>query len=207
MPSDLVLVTTRSFGTGAADPAAELRGAGLDVVRGDPAHDPAQLGGPLERAVAWIAGAAPIGADLLDLAPRLRVLARFGTGVDAVDVAAAAARDVVVTRTPGANADSVADHAVTLMLAALRHLVAADRAVRAGSWRAPARGRELGALTVGIVGYGAVGRGVGAPRGSRLRRAGAGPRPVPRHRGRRGARGARRARRGLRRRLPAPAGR
>ena len=75
----------------------------------------------------------------LDRAPRLRVIARFGTGVDAVDVRAAAERGVVVTRTPGANADSVADHAVALMLAALRDVVAADAAARAGDWRAAPR--------------------------------------------------------------------
>jgi D-3-phosphoglycerate dehydrogenase len=155
-----VVVTSRSFGTGEADPAAELRAAGLDVLRADPAHEPSALAEPLRRAVGWIAGAAPVGAGHLALAPRLRVLARFGTGTDAVDLGAAAQRDVVVARTPGANAESVADHAVLLMLAALRHLVAADRAARGGEWAAPARGRELGACTVGIVGLGAVGRGV-----------------------------------------------
>jgi len=160
MPSDLVLVTTRSFGTGDVDPGARLRAAGLEVVAGDPGHDPAALAEPLARAVGWIAGTGPVAAEQLELAPRLRVLARFGTGTDAVDLAAAAARGVVVARTPGANAESVADHAVALMLAALRHVVAADRAVRGGDWRAPAPGRELGALTVGLVGYGAVGRGV-----------------------------------------------
>jgi D-3-phosphoglycerate dehydrogenase / 2-oxoglutarate reductase len=157
---DVVLVTPWSFGSGDADPEAELRAAGLDVVRGEPDHDLAALAEPLGRAVAWIASASPVRAEHLDAAPRLRVIARFGTGTDAVDLAAAAARGIVVARTPGANAESVADHAVGLMLAALRHLVAADRAVRAGEWRPPARGRELGALTVGIVGYGAVGRAV-----------------------------------------------
>jgi D-3-phosphoglycerate dehydrogenase / 2-oxoglutarate reductase len=155
-----VVVTSRSFGSGDADPAAELRAAGFEVLRGDPAHTPGALAHPLAAAVGWIAGAAPVRAEHLALAPRLRVLARFGTGTDAVDLGAAAERGVVVARTPGANAESVADHAVALMLAALRHVVAADRAAREGEWAAPARGRELGALTVGIVGFGAVGRGV-----------------------------------------------
>jgi D-3-phosphoglycerate dehydrogenase / 2-oxoglutarate reductase len=161
MSSDVVLVTPRAFGAGDADPEAGLRAAGLDVVRGAPDHDLAALADALGRAVAWIAGAAPVRAEHLDAAPRLRIIARFGTGTDAVDLAAAAARGIVVARTPGANAESVADHAVGLMLAALRHVVAADRAVRAGEWKLAARGRELGALTVGIVGYGAVGRAVG----------------------------------------------
>ena len=160
MSSDVVLVTSRSFGSGDADPAAALRDAGFQVVPGDPAHDPAALAGSLADAVGWIAGTGPIGAAQLDLAPRLRVIARFGTGTDAVDVATAEARGIAVARTPGANAASVADFAVALMLAALRQLVAGDRQVRDGDWSLPTRGRELGALTVGIVGLGAVGRGV-----------------------------------------------
>jgi D-3-phosphoglycerate dehydrogenase / 2-oxoglutarate reductase len=154
-----VLVTTRSFGAGDADPAGVLAAAGLRVVPGPVDHDPAALAELLGDAVAWIAGTAPITARHLDFAPRLRVVARYGTGVDAVDLHAARARGIVVTNTPGANAEAVADHTVALMLAALRHVVDQDQAVRAGRWQAQP-GRELGALTVGLVGFGAVGRGV-----------------------------------------------
>jgi len=90
---------------------------------------------------------------------RLKIVARYGTGCDSVDLAAAARRGVIVTNTPGANAEAVADHTIGLMLAALRHLVAGDRASREGI-RPPLRGRELGALTVGIVGFGSIGRAV-----------------------------------------------
>ena len=106
---------------------------------GDPAHDP-PLPSRWPTPSAGSPASAPITAEHLDLAPRLRVIARFGTGVDAVDLRAAAERGVVVARTPGANAESVADHAVALMLAALRDLVAGDAAARAGEWRAPAAG-------------------------------------------------------------------
>jgi len=159
MPADVV-VTSRSFASGDVDTAEPLRQAGLTVATADPGHDPADLAGPLSGAVAWIAGTGAIDAPLLDLAPGLRVIARYGTGTDAVDLEAAAARDVVVTRTPGANADSVADHTVALMLTVLRGTVAGDRSVRAGQWSQPAPGRELGALTVGLLGFGAVGRAV-----------------------------------------------
>ena len=64
-----------------------------------------------------------------------------------------------MTNTPGANADAVADHAVGLMLAALRFIPDGDRRVRAGDWSVR-RGRELGAATVGIVGFGRIGQGV-----------------------------------------------
>jgi D-3-phosphoglycerate dehydrogenase / 2-oxoglutarate reductase len=154
-----VVVTARSFGSGDADPAGLLQKAGLRVTHADPAHDHAALEETLSAAVAWIAGTSPIDDRHLDVAPNLRIVARYGTGYDSVDLAAAARRGVIVTNTPGANAEAVADHTIGLMLAALRHLVAGDRASREGA-RPPLRGRELGALTVGIVGFGSIGRAV-----------------------------------------------
>jgi D-3-phosphoglycerate dehydrogenase len=154
-----VVVTTRSFGSGNADPGRLLEEAGLEVVRADPDHDYGDLAGPLAEAVAWIPGTSPVTARHLGLAPNLKVVARYGTGYDSVDLTAAQERGIVVTNTPGANVEAVADHAVGLMLASLRHIVAGDRAVRDGA-RPPLRGRELGALTVGIVGFGGIGRAV-----------------------------------------------
>ena len=159
MTGGTVVVTSRSFAVGDAAPALALRDAGLQVVRADPRHHPANLAEPLADAVAWIAGTAPVTAELLDLAPGLRVLARYGVGVDAVDVAAATGRGLWVTNTPGANTDAVADFAVALMLDALRHVTASATAVARGDWRVR-RGRELGALTVGIIGLGRIGQAV-----------------------------------------------
>jgi D-3-phosphoglycerate dehydrogenase / 2-oxoglutarate reductase len=154
-----VVVTARSFGSGDADPAGLLQKVGLRVANADPAHDQAVLEETLSAAVAWIAGTSPIDDRHLAAAPKLKIVARYGTGYDSVDLAAAARRGVIVTNTPGANAEAVADHTVGLMLATLRHLVAGDRASRDGI-RLPLRGRELGALTVGIVGFGIIGRAV-----------------------------------------------
>jgi D-3-phosphoglycerate dehydrogenase len=155
----VVLVTARSFGSGTADPAKLLKSAGLRVVRAAADHDPDALREPLAAAGAWIAGTAPIRERHLSLAPNLKVIARYGTGVDSVDLAAAGRRGIAVTNTPGANTGAVADHAVGLMIAALRHFLAGDRAVRSGE-RPALRGRELGALTVGLVGFGNIGRAV-----------------------------------------------
>jgi D-3-phosphoglycerate dehydrogenase len=154
-----VAVTTRSFGSGDADPAGLLRKAGLRVTHADPAHGHAALEETLSVAVAWIAGTSPIDDRHLAAAPNLKIVARHGTGYDSVDLAAAARRGVIVTNTPGANAEAVADHTLGLMLAALRHLVAGDRASHEGV-RPLLRGRELGALTVGIIGCGSIGRAV-----------------------------------------------
>jgi len=152
-------VTSRSFSTGTYDLVARLQAAGLDVTRGPAGHDLSALGEALGRAVGWIAGTGPITAEHLDRAPRLRVLARYGVGVEAVDLAAAAARGVVVTNTPGANSAAVADHALALLLARVRDVSPGDRRVRMGDWSVR-RGRELGSLTVGVLGFGRIGQGV-----------------------------------------------
>lgn len=157
----VVLVTSRSFGSGSVDPAQALRDRGLTVERGPAHHGLDELADSLRRAVAWIAGTGPVTAAHLELAEHLRVVSRYGVGCDAVDVAAATRRGILVSNTPGANTDAVADHALALMLDALRHVSAGDRAVRTGDWRA-LPGRELGALTVGIVGFGRIGRSVAA---------------------------------------------
>lgn len=152
-----VVVTSRSFSSGDADPEGFLEDAGLEVVRADPGHDHEALAGPLTKAVAWIAGTPPVEDRHLDMAPRLKIVARYGAGVDSVDVAAASERNVIVTNTPGANTEAVADHAIGLMLAALRHVVDGDRAVRRGEHPSLC-GRELGYLTIGLVGFGNIGR-------------------------------------------------
>ncbi|MGH2429786.1 MAG: phosphoglycerate dehydrogenase [Candidatus Limnocylindria bacterium] len=154
-----VLVTTRSFGAGDEDPEALLRAAGLSVVRGDPGHELVMLLPHLARAEGWIAGTAPIGAVHLEAAPMLRIVARYGVGVDSIDLDAARRRGVAVTNTPGANTEAVADLTIGVALAALRGIVEGDRAVRAGDWSGMV-GRELGECTVGIVGYGQIGRAV-----------------------------------------------
>ena len=160
-PSPLVLVTSRSFSTGDLDLAGELTAAGCRIVTGPSSHHLDVLEPLLADATAWIAGTGPVTAAHLDAAPGLRIVARYGVGVEAVDLAAAAERGVLVTNTPGANTGAVADHALALVLAALRDVAAGDRGVRAGRW-AVQRTRELGALTVGIVGLGRIGRAVAA---------------------------------------------
>jgi D-3-phosphoglycerate dehydrogenase len=157
----VVLVTSRSFSSGDLDVAGELRAAGCRLVRGPSDHDLGLLRPLLASATAWIAGAGPVTAGHLDAAPALQIVARYGVGVDAVHLAAAAERGVLVTNTPGANTGAVADHTLALMLAALRDVAAGDRAVRAGQWTVR-RSRQLGGLTVGIVGLGRIGREVAA---------------------------------------------
>ena len=157
MTGGTVVVTARSYSGGSVDVESRLVEAGVRVVRGPVDHDPEQLRELLADAVGWIAGTARVEAHHLDAAPALRVVARYGVGVDSVDLAAAAERDVLVTNTPGANSTAVAEHALALLLAALRHVVRDDRHVRAGD-TSVTRARELTGLRVGIVGLGRIGR-------------------------------------------------
>jgi phosphoglycerate dehydrogenase-like enzyme len=104
------------------------------------------------------------GADLLQ-ATQLRLVHKFGAGVNTIDVDTATKQGVAVANMPGANAPSVAEGAVLLMLATLRRLPALDRATREGrGWPSdPALGetvRDIGACTVGLVGYGNIAKHV-----------------------------------------------
>src|SRR5580765_4595608 len=108
-----------------------------------------------------VRSATKVDASLLDAAPQLRIVARAGTGVDNVDVAAASARGILVVNAPGANSISVAEHACALMLALARSVPAADRAMKDGRWeKRRFVGNELRGKTLGIVGLGRIGQEV-----------------------------------------------
>ena len=109
----------------------------------------------------------PVDAALIAAAPRLRVISSCSVGLDHVDVAAASARGIPVGHTPGVLTETTADLTLTLMLAAARRIVEADRFVREGAWTPERRwepdmllGRDLHGATVGLVGLGAIGQAV-----------------------------------------------
>lgn len=154
-----VLVTSRSFSSGTLNLVQQLQESGLHVVRAATDHDPEALRQPLLHAVAWIAGTAPITVQHFAMAPHLRVVARYGVGIDVVDLAAARAAEVVVTNTPGANSDAVAEHAISLLMATLRAIPSGNARVRCGDWSVT-RGRQLAGSVAGVVGFGRIGHGV-----------------------------------------------
>ncbi|RBI86704.1 2-hydroxyacid dehydrogenase [Rhodosalinus halophilus] len=104
---------------------------------------------------------APLGAPEMDLMPNLRIIAGFGVGYDMIDVAAARARGIVVTHTPGVLDSDVANLGLLLLLAASRDLIRADAHVRSGQWATSGPlplTRTIEGATVGIVGLGRIGR-------------------------------------------------
>lgn len=108
---------------------------------------------------AMIAGGELLSAELLGLARRLRVIARTGVGYDAIDVAAATARGIVVAITPGTNHGSVAEQTFALLLALTRNIVNNDRKIRNGDYDRSIV-TELRGKTLGLVGLGRIGRAV-----------------------------------------------
>lgn len=110
-----------------------------------------------------VRSATTVTEALLAAAPRLKVIGRAGMGVDNVDVAAATQRGVIVMNTPAANSVATAEQTIALMLAATRHIPSAHRAVAEGRWsRSEYAGTELSGKTLGIVGFGRIGRLVAA---------------------------------------------
>lgn len=105
-----------------------------------------------------------IDGELLDAAPRLRVVAQMGVGYDNIDVAAATQRGVIVTNTPGVLDETTADLTFALLMALARRLPEGERAVREGTWPSwrPAwlLGKDVHDATLGIVGMGAIGTAV-----------------------------------------------
>lgn len=105
----------------------------------------------------WLAGDDRISRAVLQAAlPRLKVIAKWGTGTDSIDRAAAVDLGVPVLNSPGAFADAVAEVAFGLILMLTRHLAEIDRAIRAGGWPKP-QGIELRGATLGMIGRGAIG--------------------------------------------------
>lgn len=135
--------------------------AGLEVVYPPGAMslmDPKVLLEHLDGVSAVLAGMEPFNREVLE-ASNLRVIARAGVGYDAVDMAAATERGVVVTITPGTNEVSVAEQTLALMLGVMRGFPDRDREVRCGMWKRVPLPRLAGKI-LGLVGLGRTGRAV-----------------------------------------------
>jgi D-3-phosphoglycerate dehydrogenase len=107
----------------------------------------------------YIAGLDTINRQVIETADRLKVIARYGVGVDAVDLGAARERGIIVTNTPGANSGSVAELAVGLMISLARNITTAAQATRSGQWPR-LKGLSLDNKIVGLLGFGAIGQQV-----------------------------------------------
>lgn len=148
-----------------ADPIAEpglaiLEQAGEVLVR--PGLSPQELAdaaGDVDAIV--VRSGAKVTAEVIDAAKRLKVIARAGVGVDNIDVDAATRRGVLVVNSPAGNTLAAAEHTIALLLAAARNIPQAQAAMRSGRWdRSMFMGRQVLGKTLGIVGFGRIGREV-----------------------------------------------
>jgi D-3-phosphoglycerate dehydrogenase len=154
-----ILVTPTSYGKNDSRLKTELEAQVGEVIY-NPTGKPLtsmEIAKLLPGIDGYLAGLDGIDANALEKADRLKVIARYGVGVDNVDLSAARKKGIVVTNTPGANSVSVAELAVGLMLALARQIPEAVEAVHQGKWPRYS-GVSLEGKTIGILGLGAIGK-------------------------------------------------
>ena len=154
-----VLTTPRSYGK--TDPAVfeMLEEAGIEVIRNSSGSifTKEQMIESIADCDGVIVGVDPMDADVIAAAPKLKAIAKYGVGVDNIDLEAAKARGIKVSVTVGANSEAVADYAFALLMAAARKLTLIDRECREGNWKKITT-RDVSRGTIGIAGMGAIGK-------------------------------------------------
>ncbi|MDR3363251.1 MAG: phosphoglycerate dehydrogenase [Desulfovibrio sp.] len=154
-----ILVTPRSFGKDNPELFDVLRDAGLTVIRNETGGilSADQMREMIAGCQGVIVGVDPLNAEVLAAAPQLRAVAKYGVGLDNIDLKYCEQRGIAVSRTVGANSNAVADYAFALMLAVARKVTLIDRRCREKDWN-KITGSDVYGKTLGIVGLGAVGR-------------------------------------------------
>ena len=146
----------------------KLSEAGLRALKDSPHLDvdyrPGLSPEELRKAIAEAEGlvirsGTKVSSDILEAAPKLRVIGRAGIGVDNVDVPAASKRGIIVMNTPTGNAVTTAEHAISLLFSLARRIPQATASMKAGKWeKSRFQGREMSGKTLGILGLGNIGR-------------------------------------------------
>lgn len=155
-----ILVTPTSFKKPQNDKArAKLEAFADEVVYNEYGRplEPHEVKEMLQDCDGYIAGLDYITAEALEGADSLKVISRYGAGVDRVDLDAAKAKEITVTNTPGTNSIAVCELAFALILSLARAIPRLDSAVKNGQWPRN-NGVELNGKTLGIVGFGAIGK-------------------------------------------------
>lgn len=156
-----ILTTPRSYGKNMPELFEQLEAAGYEVIKNP-------TGGIIEKETmkelvkdvsGIIVGVDPLDAEVLACAPKLRAIAKYGVGVDNIDLDYCKEHGIKVSRTVGANSEAVADYAMTLIMAVARKAVMIDRKCRAKDWGKIST-RDVSGATLGLFGLGAIGKHV-----------------------------------------------
>lgn len=156
-----VLVTPRSFGKENPDLFTRLEQAGLTLARNTTGAtlDEAAMMEMLAPCEGLIVGIDPVNKKVLDNAPRLRAISKYGVGLDNIDLTECEKRGIKVSRTVGANSNAVADYAFALMLGVARRVGMIDRRCRNKDW-SKITSLDVYGKTLGIIGLGAIGKAI-----------------------------------------------
>lgn len=159
MTTRIIAISTSSFAGESSAPIDLLRERGFEVRLNPHGRQltPEESRAFLEGVVGLIAGTEKLAGELLRAVPGLRCISRVGVGMDNVDHAAASELGIAVHNTPDAHVDAVAELTLAGLLGALRLVPDCHAGIRAGTWKKP-MGRLLRGKTVGLVGFGRVGR-------------------------------------------------
>ncbi len=156
-----VLIESRPFCAFEDTPMEQLKSSGMDLIdmRGSGIQD-SKFVEVLKRADAILCGNDLVVNDaVLDMAPRVKAIAKMGAGLDTVDIAAATRHNAIVFHTPGANNQAVADHTFALILNVARKIIYCDSSLRENRWEhTKIMGLEIWQKTLGLIGLGAIGR-------------------------------------------------
>jgi len=164
MAKGRILISSRIVGTTVTDPILMLEAEGFLVVKHPLVASGKSLNAnelqPLVQGIdGMIVGEDEVSRQVIEGADRLRVISKSGVGVDQIDIRAATERGIVVTNTPGANANAVADLTFGLILSIARRIPFSHIATRQAKW-AKFTGAEIWQKTIGIVGVGEIGKAV-----------------------------------------------
>lgn len=156
-----ILVTSNSFGKFNSAPKQKMIDMGWEVIP-NPYHkimNEEEMMGVVKDVDGIILGSDIVSKKVLDQANKLKVISRYGVGIDNIDLEECKRRGIEVTVTKNCNTEAVADYAVGLMLATLRHICNVDRSLRSGTWKKET-GLNLCHKKVGVIGLGSIGRQV-----------------------------------------------
>jgi len=156
-----ILITPRSFASISKNPMEMLEEKGYEIIKnetGKPLNNK-EMSVLIEDVDGIIIGIDDLNAGIITQAHNLKVISKYGVGVDNIDIKAATTQEIVVTNTPKANIDAVADLTFALMLALARRIPEADRETKAGNWK-KFIGTSVWRKKLGVIGLGKIGRQV-----------------------------------------------